>query len=188
MTDSPDPALCNVVATLVLTLTDRISEATERAAGRGGQAPAALVALQEFLGGGTIEQLRQTLGLSHSAAVRLVDRLAADGHILRHEGPDDGRTVALALTPAGRSAARRILAARSAAVEESLASLDGGERRNLHASVGKLLAAITESRLAERAAGRPPHTGWMCRLCDFQACGRPAGRCPTANAAAPASN
>jgi hypothetical protein len=28
----------------------------------------------------------------------------------------------------------------------------------------------------------------MCRLCDFQACGRPAGRCPTANAAAPASN
>ena len=188
MTDSSDPALCNVIATLALTLNDRISEATERAAGRGGQAPAALVALHEFLGEGTIEQLRQALGLSHSATVRLVDRLAADGHILRHEGPGDGRTVALALTPAGRAAARRILAARRTAIKESLAVLDEGECRNLQASVGKLLAAITESRLAERAAGRPPHTGWMCRLCDFQACGRPAGNCPTANAAAAASN
>ena len=188
MTDSPDSALCNVIATLALTFTDRITEATERAAGRGGQAPAALVALHEFLGGGTIEQLRQTLGLSHSAAVRLVDRLAADGHVLRREGTADGRTVALALTPAGRSAAKRILAARSAAVAESLGALDDGERRNLQASVGKLLAAITESRLAERAAGRPPDTGWMCRLCDFQACGRPASNCPAANAAASAAS
>ena len=25
---------------------------------------------------------------------------------------------------------------------------------------------------------------WTCRLCDLDACGRPAGRCPAANAAA----
>src|ERR1017187_5471201 len=85
--EAPDPALSNVVAALALALTDRISEATERAAGRGGQAPAALVALHEFLDGGTIEHLRQALGLSHSAAVRLVDRLVADGHVVRRDGP-----------------------------------------------------------------------------------------------------
>jgi MarR family transcriptional regulator, negative regulator of the multidrug operon emrRAB len=179
----PDPALSNVVATVALSLTDRIHQATERAAGRGGQAPAALVALREFLGEGTIDQLRQALALSHSAAVRLVDRLVADGYVVRAEGRGDGRTVALVLTPAGRSAAARILAARRTAVEESLARLDEGERRNLQASLGKLLAAITESRLAERAAGRPPDVGWMCRLCDFKACGRPANQCPAANAA-----
>ena len=63
-----------------------------------------------------------------------------------------------------------------------------GEHRELQASLGKLLAAITEARLAERAAGRPPYTGWMCRLCDFQACGRSASQCPVANAAAAAGN
>ena len=25
--------------------------------------------------------------------------------------------------------------------------------------------------------------GWICRLCDLQACGRPQGECPAANAA-----
>ena len=184
MKDSLDPALGNIVATLALTLTDRMTEATEQAAGRGGQAPAALVALEEFLGGGTIEQLRQTLGISHSAAVRLVDRLADDGFVLRGERLTDGRSVALELTRTGRSVARRVLAARRLAVEESLASLDECERRNLHASVRTILAAVTRSRLAARATGQPPQTGWMCRLCDFQACGRPVGRCPTAIAAA----
>jgi MarR family transcriptional repressor of emrRAB len=183
VSDRPDPALCNVVAALALALSDRVSQDTERAAGRGGQAPAALVALHEFLGGGTIERLRQTLGLSHSAAVRLVDRLVADGHVLRGEGHGDGRTVAIALTPAGRSVAERVLTARNAAVGESLVSLSENERRRLQASAGKLLAAITQSRLAQRDAGRPPESGWLCRLCDFDACGRSAHRCPAANAA-----
>jgi MarR family transcriptional repressor of emrRAB len=179
-----DPALSNVVATLALALTDRIGQETKRATGRGGQAPAAIVALHEFLGGGTIEQLRQTLGLSHSAAVRLVDRLVADGLVLRHEGRGDGRSVALTLTPAGRTAARRVLSVRRTAVEEALAALGEDERRQLQASAGGLITAMTRSRLAQRAAGRPPDGGWMCRLCDFEACGRAANRCPAANAAA----
>jgi MarR family transcriptional repressor of emrRAB len=183
VSEAPDPALSNVVAALALALTDRISEATERAAGRGGQAPAALVALHEFLDGGTIEHLRQALGLSHSAAVRLVDRLVADGHVVRRDGPGDGRTVAIALTPVGRSVAESILCARRAAVEETLASLSGDERRSLQISVGKLLGAITQPRLAARAAGRAPDGGWLCRLCDFDACGRSSNQCPAANAA-----
>jgi MarR family transcriptional regulator, negative regulator of the multidrug operon emrRAB len=178
-----DAALGNVVAALVLALADRITEATEQAAGRGGQAPAALVALHEFLEGSTIEHLAQTLGLSHSAAVRLVDRLVADGQVFRRPGSSDGRTVAIALTPLGRTVAESILSARRGAVEESLASLSEQEGRSLQATVGKLLGAITRSRLAERAAGRPPTAGWLCRLCDFEACGRPADRCPTATAA-----
>jgi hypothetical protein len=57
---------------------DRVTAAAAVAAGRGGQAPAALVALHEFAGGGTIDQLRQVLGISHSTAVRLIDSLVAD--------------------------------------------------------------------------------------------------------------
>lgn len=183
MSELPDPAFANVVAALALALTDRISQATERAAGRGGQAPAALVVLHEFLGGGTIERLRQTLGISHSTAVRLVDRLVSDGHVRRDEGRGDGRTVALVLTPLGRSVAESVLAARIAAAAEPLRSLSEDERRSLQVSTGHLLEAITRSRLAERAAGRPPENGWLCRLCDLEACGRSANTCPAANAA-----
>ena len=153
VSEQPDPELCNVVAALAAVLTDRMTQATELAAGRGGQAPAALVSLREFLGGGTIEQLRQTLGLSHSAAVRLVDRLVADGQVIRREGLGDARTVALTLTPAGRSAVRRILSARSAVIEEAVASLALGERDAIQSSANKMLAAIAKSRLEERAAG-----------------------------------
>jgi MarR family transcriptional regulator, negative regulator of the multidrug operon emrRAB len=180
----PDRALENVLAALALALTDRISDAIERTAGRAGQGPAALVALHEVVGGGTIEQLRQVLGLSHSAAVRLVDRLVTDGHVFRSEGVGDGRTVALALTPAGRSVARRILAARAGAVRELLATLSDEELRSLQALLGKLLGSITETRLNERTLEGSSPGGWLCRVCDFEACGRPTNKCPAANAAA----
>jgi len=49
--------------------------------GRGAQAPAALVALREFLEDATIQQLSDVIGLTHSATVRLVDRLVADGYM-----------------------------------------------------------------------------------------------------------
>ena len=182
MSAPADAALRNVLAAFALAVTDRISQSTEAAAGRGGQAPAALVAIHQFLGGATIEHLRQTLGLSHSAAVRLVDRLVDDGHVVRSEGTGDGRTVGVDMTPPGRLVAERILATRRAAVEEPLASLSEAERRSLQEIVGKLLGSITQSRLAERATGRVPEGGWLCRMCDFDACGRPAYMCPAAKA------
>jgi MarR family transcriptional repressor of emrRAB len=39
-------------------------------------APAALVALHEFLCGASIDQLRQVVGLTPSGAVRLIDKLS----------------------------------------------------------------------------------------------------------------
>ena len=46
-----------------------------------------------------------------------------------------------------------------------------------------LTAQLVDLRLAERALENPPSSGWLCRLCDFGACGRPDGLCPAANRA-----
>ena len=94
-----DPAtarLSNLLGAWALAVSDRVGAAAAATAGRGGQAPAALVALHQFAGGSTIEELRQVLGLSHSAAVRLIDGLVADGHVA---GSRPQMTGALWLSP-----------------------------------------------------------------------------------------
>lgn len=156
---------------------DSMAEATARAVGRGAQAPAALVALREFLHDATIQQLSDAIGLTHSATVRLVDRLVADGYVVRQGASRDGRAVAIGLTAAGEAAADRVRQARRLAVEELLQALSIQERQVLAGCVDKLLAELTRRRLDTRARGEPVHS-WLCRLCDFGACGRPEGRCP----------
>jgi DNA-binding MarR family transcriptional regulator len=172
--------LANLLAAWALAVSDRVTAAAAEAAGRGGQAPAALVALHQFAGGGTIEDLRQVLGLTHSAAVRLIDALVADGHVARRQSRGDRRSVALALTPRGRAAARRTLRARARAVERTLDGLTDAQQRSLTMLAERLTSDMAGLRLAARAEGGPPAGGWLCRLCDFETCGRPEGRCPAA--------
>jgi DNA-binding MarR family transcriptional regulator len=178
-----DERLANLLGAWALAVSDRIGAAASEAAGRGGQAPAALVALHQFAGGGTIEELRRVLGLTHSAAVRLVDALESDGHVARRAGVGDRRSVALALTPSGRAAARRVIRARAEAVESTLGGLTDAQRRSLTALAEGLTADLAALRLDQRREGVTPAGGWLCRLCDFAACGRSDGRCPAANAA-----
>jgi MarR family transcriptional repressor of emrRAB len=178
-----DARLGNLVAALSVALADRIRLATEAAADHGGAGPAALVALHEFLDGATVEQLRDAIGLTHSGAVRLVDRLVEDGLVERGAGRDR-RSVGLRLTPVGRKAARRVQRARANALAPATGALSGAERVTLTRLVEKMLAGITEDKLRSRAEDDSSlDAGWLCRLCDPRACGRPDGRCPTANAA-----
>jgi DNA-binding MarR family transcriptional regulator len=180
--DPVEPRLTNLMGALTLALGDRLRDATETAAAHAAAAPAALVALSEFLDGGTMDDLRNVVGLTPSGAVRLVDRLAGAGYVVRRPG-DDARTVAIVLTAAGRRAAKRTLDARSAAISSVLADLPTTDRKALERIAERLLTAITKARLSARDAGGEPSGGWLCRLCDLDACGREQGRCPTALAA-----
>jgi MarR family transcriptional regulator, negative regulator of the multidrug operon emrRAB len=117
--------------------------------------------------------LRGPLGLTHSATVRVVDRLVSEGLARRREGPDR-RSVAVVLTPAGRDAAAAAGRARAETLEEALAGLDPAERAELTRLHEKVLATLTDGRAA---AGR------ICRLCDAHACGHEVGRCPVTQAA-----
>jgi DNA-binding MarR family transcriptional regulator len=174
--------LANVLGALALAVTDEVAAATEQAVGHTGAGPAALVALQEFLDGGSVDRLRRAVGLTHSGAVRAVDRLEGGGLVERRPGAD-GRSVSVVVTPEGRRVAQQAADARRATVRALLGVLDAGERVVLTSIVEKLVAAAVTGRLAARAAGREPPGGWFCRLCDPGACQRPEGRCPAANAA-----
>ena|SRR5215218_4643803 len=163
----------NLLGALSLAVAERLEAATQKAAGQGGSSPAALAALSQFLDGSSIDTLRRPLGLTHSATVRLTDRLAEAGLVRREPGPD-ARSVSIRLTPAGRRAATRVLAEREAALRALLEPLDEGDRAALGSVSEKLLFGLT----ADRSAARH-----ICRMCDGYACGHEQGRCPVTRAA-----
>jgi DNA-binding MarR family transcriptional regulator len=166
---SSEPAQSsNLLGALALAVNDRVDETLDATVGRSQSAAAMLSALDQFLDVPTIERLAEVLGLSQSGAVRLVDRLQHDGFVRRTRGPD-ARSIGVALTGAGRRAARRVRAQRLARLDELLEPLDEDERRHFAVLAGRLLVGMMRDPGAVR---------WTCRLCDLQACERPQGGCP----------
>jgi MarR family transcriptional repressor of emrRAB len=163
----------NLLGSLSLAVADRLQLAAEDAAGRSGSAPAALAALSTHLEGESIDALAKSLGLTHSAAVRLVDRLEASGLVKRAQATD-GRAVSVKLTATGRELGQDILSARERALGDVLEGLRPSERRALATACEKLLGSLTASRADARR---------ICRLCDPDACGHYEGRCPVTLAA-----
>jgi DNA-binding MarR family transcriptional regulator len=164
----------NLLGALALSISDRTAAAIAAAAGQSESGAAALSALHHFLDRPTLDQLRQVLGLTHSGAVRLIDRLSAAGLVTRGPG-GDGRSRSVVLTAEGRRLAERVSAARAAALAGVLEALSPADRKTLHALMGRVMTAVVQ----DKDGG-----AWICRLCDLEACGRNDGHCPTANAAA----
>jgi DNA-binding MarR family transcriptional regulator len=160
----------NLIGALVTALQDELEAATTSAAAHGSAFPAALVTI-EGEPGMSIDRLRRVLGLSHSGAVRLLDRLESDGMVRRKAGPD-GRTVALELTAAGRRQAGAVQEGRRVALDRALSPLSQRERRQLVQLAETLLAGLTRDT---------EHSEHICRLCDLGAC--PEADCPVACAA-----
>jgi MarR family transcriptional repressor of emrRAB len=171
--------LANLLAAAALGLTDRLEDLGSEVEGVDTAAAMALVALLDFSPHGSLRQLSQILGLTHSGTVRLVDRLAADGLVTREPGQDE-RSRAVALTKRGRRAALAIRARRHHAAASLLDGLSNRQHTQLSKICEVLVANLTRQRLEQRATGRPPAGGALCRLCDFIACGRPDGNCPAA--------
>lgn len=159
-----------------------MNAAVEAVAALGPSAPAALAALHEFIDGGSVTQLSSVLGLTHSGTVRLVDRLAVEGLVDR-VGMKDGRAVSVVLTRAGRRMALQIFQAREKTLTMTLSGLSSEELNDLAAAMDTMLATVTLARAEDRSAhshDRPQP--WLCRLCDFAACGRSQGDCSVNNA------
>jgi len=172
MTSSDGTA--NVLGALALALNDRATAAAAAASGQSASAAAALSALLHFLDRPTLDQLRKVLGLTPSGAVRLVDRLTDAGLVTRGPG-GDGRSRSVQLTERGRATAQRVAKARMDVLDDTLAGLSPAERSTLHGLLDRAMARVVQAK---------DGGAWICRLCDLEACGRPEGRCPAANAAA----
>ena len=157
----------NLLGALAVALNDRLNP---REPGQDGRsAPAAALVHLSHCERPTIESLRGVLGLSHSAAVRVADRLEASGLAVRVPDSQDARATALCLTKKGRLVAAEALAARAAALSHALLVLDAADKRHLEAIASKLLIALADS---------PGDLYRLCRLCDFSAC----SACPVAHA------
>lgn len=75
--------------------------------------------------------LARALGIDRSTLVPILDRLQARGLLMRHRSPTDGRTHALALTPAGDKALGRFARLVKAHEKRIASSLSSAETRTL---------------------------------------------------------
>lgn len=182
MAESSEARLANLLGAAATGLTDQICGVTA-AAGLDVRAATALVALLDFTPFGSVQRLSQIVDLTHAGAVRLVDRLVQGGLVERTAGAD-ARSVRIGLTVSGRRTARRIRKGRQLVMTEATDGLTEGQREELTNACERLVTNLTRQRLAERATGATPPGGALCRLCDFEACGRASGQCPAAATAA----
>ena len=166
--------IANRLGAIALTLSDDIREATESATGMAGGLPAALVSLHEWADGRSVDVLAEAMRVSHSRAVRVVDRLEEAGLARRASDPSDGRRARVWLEPPGRELAERALEARARVLHLAVARLDAADVGDLDRLLGSLLEATTVDVRAAMAT---------CRLCDAHACGHFEGICPVSKAA-----
>jgi MarR family transcriptional repressor of emrRAB len=155
----------NLLGALAIGVTDRLQRDAEAAAGRSGARAAALASLAQWPGD-TIEELRQMLGLTHSASVRVIDGLVADGLAIR-EHVGGGPAVRPRLTEAGEAQARRVLAARRDLLQWLVSDVSEEDLTQVTGIVERLLQKLTTDFNAGEL---------ICRLCELDAC--PQDRCP----------
>jgi DNA-binding MarR family transcriptional regulator len=126
---------------------------------------AAMLTLQEFPQI-PVGELADVLQLTHSAGVRLVDGLGADGLVERARAESDSRRAELTLTPAGRRIARRLQDHRIQALERFLSPLSSEERKHFGLLTERLLGGVAPDRITARNTCRYCHH----RICDGPDC------------------
>lgn len=174
MPDAYRSPVANRLGALALTLGDRVRDATESATGISGGGPAALISLREWADGSSVEVLAEAIGVSHSRAVRIVDRLEEGGLARRESDPSDGRRALVRLEPTGKKLADRALEARARILNGVVAELEPARVAQLEG----LLAALLDATTGDERAARQ-----TCRLCDVHVCGHFDGSCPVTMAA-----
>ncbi|WP_255951411.1 MarR family winged helix-turn-helix transcriptional regulator [Streptomyces odontomachi] len=160
--------VANLLGAAALVLTDLTVGGATEAAGLSVSGAAALVTLTAQPGV-SVTELGRRVGLSQSAAARMVDSLQADGLVERKPNPYSRNWVTVHPTAAGRRTARRLLTARSRPLADAVAALDDGEQGEL----SRLLAKMLE-RLYENVG----NAQYMCRLCDRGCCRAAGSTCP----------
>lgn len=154
-----DRLALNALGGLCLGVADAVVQAVSTSTGLNSATAAALVTI-DARPGQSVAALAETLQVSHSGAVRLVDRLQTADLVRRANGPD-GRTSALFVTGTGRGTCSRGVAARRAVLEELTSELEPGERQHLADLVLRLAPKLTDLRTEAQHA---------CRLCEHAIC------------------
>ncbi|MFF0492873.1 MarR family winged helix-turn-helix transcriptional regulator [Nocardia sp. NPDC004068] len=153
-----DTRLANLLGATVLAVNDLMLTRIREVGTVGTSGAGALVTLATAPGIG-VSEVGRRVGVTQSAAVRMVDGLERAGLVRRTRA--SGRVVGVELTEAGRRAAERILTARAEALRDLVSGLDERERRELTGLTTKLLT---------RLHGTAGDSNRLCRLCDRVCC------------------
>ena len=155
----------NLLAAFAGEVTERVHATLKSHPNQTDSATAALNIIG-FWEGITNAELARALKLSHTATVRLVDKLEAQRLVEARTGKDK-RATHLYLTAAGRKSVQPALVARCAAVETYLGVLTAAEEKQLAGLLEKLMRPLGTDAYA---------VSHFCRLCEFTVC--PADQCP----------
>jgi DNA-binding MarR family transcriptional regulator len=158
----------NLLGALVVAVGDKLREV--ECDGQAAVPDAAVVHLSHCAKP-SIDSLSHALTLSHSATVRLADRMVEARLVVRAVASWDRRAVALRLTSRGTARVEQILVARGHLLTELLDGATTVQERRIFARIAeRMLTALTPS-------AEPLYR--TCRLCDFEAC----SKCPVEAAA-----
>jgi DNA-binding MarR family transcriptional regulator len=156
-------ALSNLFGALCIGVGDLQNAAMARAAGIDPTMLATLLFIHTRPAC-AIGDVAKTACVTHSGAVRAVDRLVSLGLAKRRLDSDDRRIAALYCTPVGSAIAERALAARRAALGNLLANALGSKVDRVTAKdiIERLLACLRPETRAD---------AWrICRLCEHAVC------------------
>jgi DNA-binding MarR family transcriptional regulator len=153
-----DKRTANLLGAAALAVSDLVLAGAQQRAGVSASGAAALVVVSAAPGL-SVTELGRRVGLSQSAAARMVDSLERSGLVRRQ--PGQGREVAVHLTARGRTSAHRLLTTRGAGLTEVLETLDAAEQDALAGLLAKLLTGLYD---------RVGNADLLCRLCDRDSC------------------
>ncbi|NPD16655.1 MarR family transcriptional regulator [Xinfangfangia sp. D13-10-4-6] len=154
-----DTKVANMLGALAIVLADDLREAVNSALATTGETAAAIIMLGAHPGL-TIGEVAEALSISHSGAVRLIDRLERDGLVGKRPGAD-ARTMLVELSSEGMAQRKIALRKRGAVLDRAVSLLDAQDEELLGRTLDKLLRGLLT---------RPEHGYRYCRMCDEDKC------------------
>ena len=149
----------NLLGAFALLVHGQVERALQDHLGKGRSAAAAVLTIGTRPRG-SIEALSRILGLTHSAAVRLVEGLVRERMVIKLPGPDR-RSSALVLGPQGESCCASLLKRRRGVLEQFLKRLPPQACQAVGQALGQMLEHSADSRQEAQH---------ICRLCEHSVC------------------
>ena len=150
----------NILGALALLIQDRMESAWQSTLDLSPMAAAALVQIDSEPGC-SIELVAGRIGLTHSATVRVVDKLAERGLVEKDRARRDARAQSLKLSKAGKRTAQQLHAARNQVTDDLVTGLGPPQRAALEDAIRAILHRTVEP-------GREADV--TCRVCDDRRC------------------
>ena len=153
-------AAANWLGTLAVLIQDRVEARWQAELDLSPMSAAALVQIEQE-SGCAIEPVAGRIGLSHSATVRLIDKLVERDLVAKDRARADARQQSLKLTKSGKRVAAQLHQARNQVTDDLLALVPPAEA----AALGGAIAAILHRAVTTKQEGDT-----VCRVCDENRC------------------